>query len=85
MTTYHIPKNEQEMNELYVALSSDQNGEGIVSMITEMGGMPIVFGHPRMLEGMKTVLKQISKDTGKKILLVKYIKKEILEEIYYSH
>ena len=78
---YLDPGHEQKMDEIYVVLSSDENGEGIVSAITQMGAMPMVFGHKRMLDLIRGQVKQISKETGKKLLVVKYIKTEVIEEI----
>lgn len=83
MTTYyHQPKNEQAMDELYVVLSHDADGtEGIVSAITQMGAMPMVFGHKRMLEPLREQLKVMAKDTGRTLIIAKYKKSEILEKI----
>lgn len=81
MTIYHIPENEQKMDELYVVLSSDEKGEGIVSMTTPMGAFPMVFGHEKMLHSAKSVALKMAKETGKKLLIVKYTQREIIEEI----
>ena len=76
-----MPKNEQILNNLYVVLSTDERGEGIVSMMTPQGAMPMVFGHERMLDGVRKAVKIMAKDTKKKLLIVKYTKSEVLEEI----
>lgn len=82
MNIYHIPENEQKMDEIYAIISSDDKGEGIVSMMTPQGGgLPMVFGHKRMLDMIMPLVKKMSKETGKKLLLVKYIKHEVLEEV----
>lgn len=82
MNIYDIPKNEIPMDYLYVALSLDENGnEGIIAASTPMGSIPMVFGHERMLDKVKESLRQMSKDTGQKIYLVKYKKHEELEKI----
>lgn len=79
---YHAPKNEVPMDELYVVLSQDNDGtEGIVSAFTPVGAMPMVFGHIRLLEPLKAQLVQMSKDTGKTIVIAKYKRSEILEKI----
>ena len=75
-------KNEQPMNEIYVVLSKDTDGcEGIVSAFTGVGAMPMVFGHARMLEPIKDILKTMSKDTGRTLIIAKFTKTEILETI----
>lgn len=81
MTIYHNPKNEQMIEELYVALSLDEGGEGIFSIQTMMGGMPVVFGNKRLLEPFMSVLKQAVKDTGKTIRIFKFKKESLIEEI----
>jgi hypothetical protein len=86
MNAYHIPKNEQEMKVIFVVLSRDEDGtEGIVSAMTPMGSMPMVFGHEKMLIQVRDALKQMSKDTGRKLHIVKYMKTEEIETIDFSH
>jgi hypothetical protein len=80
MTIYHIPDNEQIMNELYVVLSSDENGEGIVSAMNDAGGMPLVFGHARMIPLIKEIVKKMEKETGKKLIMAKFKRIENVEE-----
>lgn len=81
MTVYHIPENEQKIDELYVVLSSDHKGEGIVSFMSPMGGMPMVFGHKRMIDKVRESVKKMSRETGKKLIIYKFVKQEVLEEI----
>lgn len=76
---YHIPKNQQPMNEIYVALSEDDGGEGIVSIMTPWGGMPFVFGHINIMNQAKHYLKDISKETKKKITIYQFKKVDVVE------
>lgn len=86
MNIYLDGKNEQIMDELYVVLSSDKNGEGIVSMINPpIGAMPMVFGHKRMIELTRDAIEKISKESGKKLIIVKYTQREILETVDFSN
>ncbi len=78
-TIYHIPENEQMMDEIYAVLSIDDKGEGICSMMTPQGGMPMIFGHARMIELMRPMIQEMARDTGKTLRLVKFKKEEILE------
>lgn len=78
---YHNPKNEQMMDELYVALSDDNGGEGIVSMMTSMGHAPFVFGHKRMIDKCKPLLEDVHKKTKKKIVIYRFVKAEVMEVI----
>ena len=81
MTIYHTPKNEQPMDEIYVVLSQDDTGEGIISAMTDMGGMPLVFGHAKMIPLMKDIAKKMAKDTGKKVVIGKFKRIETIEEL----
>ena len=78
---YHIPENQEVMDEIYAVISHDEKGnEGIVSMMTPMGGMPMVFGHVKMLESVKEVMKQIAKESKQTLRIYKYKKAELLAE-----
>ena len=81
MTIYHTPKNEQPMDEIYVVLSQDDKGEGIISAMTDMGGMPLVFGHAKMIPLMKEITNKMAKDTGKKVVIGKFKRIETIEEL----
>lgn len=80
MDIYHIPENEQVMDEIYAVLSVDENGEGICSMMAEQGGMPMIFGHERMIEFVRPIINKMVRETGKTIKLVKYKKTEVIQE-----
>lgn len=81
MTIYHIPGNEQLIDEVYIVLSKDNQGEGIVSIITEEGAFPMIFGHKRMLETVREYIKKSAKETGQTLHICKFKKIEIIEEI----
>lgn len=81
MHTYHIPENEQTMDEIYAVLSVDDNGnEGILSLMTEQGGMPMIFGHERMIELVKPIINKMVREAGRTLKLVKYKKIEVIQE-----
>ena len=83
---YLKPKNETPINELYAVLSVDNDGcEGIVSAITPMGAMPMVFSNKRMLDITKEKMKEISSDAGVKLRICKFTTKEIIEEVAGNH
>lgn len=79
--TYHIPENEKKMDELYIALSSTGKEEGIVSMMTQTGHAPFVFGYKKMAEKLKPMLEEISKQNKIKIVIYKFVKAEVIEVI----
>lgn len=79
---YHIPKNEYPIEYLYVVLSRDNDGnEGIVSHISDRGGFPLVSGKEEYTKIFRELAKQMSKETGKKLYIMKYKKVEQLEII----
>ena len=83
MTIYHVPKSEHPMDEIYVALSVDNDGsEGIVAMVKDNSFMPVVFGNKSSIEGCIPLLKDMAKQTGRNIKLYKFKKSEVLQEIY---
>ena len=85
MNIYDIPGNQEIMDDLYVVLSKDNNGEGIVSMITPDGAMPLVFGHKRLLDKIMPIVEQIAKDTGQTLIICKFQKIQVLKEIKGGH
>lgn len=78
---YDIPPNIAPIDEIYIALSCDKNGEGIVSGITSLGATPFVFGDKKILQLVKPMIMKIAKETGKTIKIFKFKKFELLEEI----
>lgn len=82
MSTCYIPKNEEIIEDLYVILSRDEDGkEGIVSVITDAGCLPLVFGSKKLIGIMKETAKRISKETQRPLYLMRYVKSEQLEII----
>lgn len=79
--TYHVPKNTQKINEIYVVLSKDSGGEGIVNANIGGQGFQLVSGYPSNVEKITIVAKQIAHDTGVKMKLYKFTTKELIETI----
>lgn len=80
----HKTKNKNPVEYLYVALSIDENGnEGICAQyIDEIGNLPFVFGYKETLDNYKSLIKDLSKQSGMKIRICKFKKIEILETIH---
>jgi len=79
VTNYHIPKNTQNADHLYVVLSKDDRGEGIVAMQTDAGSMPLVLLDNSILDKVKSYIQHMAKETGRELYIVKYTKTEVLE------
>lgn len=83
---YHFTKNEHPIKEFYVVLSRDADGnEGIVSTVTSIGAMPMVFSLPRMLDQVRELLKEMSIETKRKFYIMKYTSREEIEIIDFTH
>lgn len=78
---YHIPGNEEIMDEIYVVISKDKEGEGIVSMMLSDRAMPLVFGKKEMLEKVLPLIKKMADETGQVLQICKYKKTEVVEEV----
>ena len=78
MNNYHAPDNEGMIDELYCVLAKDKTGEGLVSASLDGTHFQLVFGYERMINLVIPLAKQISKETGKKLYLVKFTNKKIL-------
>ncbi len=80
-TVYIVPENTRKINEIYVVLSEDNGGEGIVNANVGGAGYQLVTGNPDNLEKITILCKQIARDTGKKLKLYKFTGKELIEKI----
>lgn len=80
MDVYIDEDNEVPLDEIFVAISCDEQGrEGICSVFRDGMHMPMVFGHPRMVDKLRPTLKEMAQHTKKTIKIAKYKKSEILE------
>lgn len=81
MTQYFILKNTQKIENLYALLSEDKDGNnGIVSHKVRDQNFPMVGGYERMIPVFKEAAEKMVKDTGQKLILVKFSRIEIMEE-----
>jgi len=80
----HAPINEQpQLNQIWAIVSVDEGGEGIVAAPTMQGVLtiPLITGEERLLDSMKAMARSVSAVTGKKMRLVKFSQREVVEEI----
>lgn len=72
------------IDEVYCFISSDETGEGIIGATREILGqtvfMPFVCADKARMESIKPMAKQIAKESGKKIKLIKLSVREEIEE-----
>ena len=75
-------KNYLDADHVYAFLSVDENGEGLIAAGDKGGGLlPLIFTDIKKVEQLKEGVKQMLKVTGKKARLVKFSKREIIEEL----
>ena len=75
-------KNYLDADHVYAFLSVDENGEGLIAAGDKRGGLlPLIFTDIKKVEQLKEGVKQMLKVTGKKARLVKFSKREIIEEL----
>lgn len=79
----HDEPNTQPITELYVFLSRDENGDGILAAsLGGLGMVPLVTGDPKNLEFLRPMaMKAAEACPDKKISLVKFSSREVIEEI----
>lgn len=80
-TVYHIPGNTHPINEIYVVLSKDNKGEGIVNANINGQGFQLVTSSKDTLEKVISLSKKIHKETGVDMSVYKFSHKELIEKI----
>ena len=84
-TVVHKPANYLEkITEVYVFASVDSGGEGVIGQTVPAGGrepfMPFVCADKARMESLKPIAKQLARDQGIKIKLIRLSVREELEE-----
>jgi hypothetical protein len=72
----HDDANESGITELFVFLSTDDTGEGILASTVNGMLMSLVTSKARIAEQMKPLAEKISAASGKPIKLVKFTSRE---------
>lgn len=76
----HDPGQERPVNELWVYLAVDSNGnEGICGMPLLGTTLPMVFGYERVALKFTFTAEQIAKASGKAVKLVKFTGREDIQ------
>lgn len=74
-----------KINEVYVFVAQDEDGEGIFAHSTYFNGdhvfMPFVCADKERMQSLKPFAKKVSKEHNKKIKIVKFSVREDVEEI----
>ncbi len=74
----------EKITEVYVFVSVDENGEGIIGQTMDINNqnvfMPFVCADKARLESMRPLAQQIAKENDIKIRLIKLTNREVIEE-----
>lgn len=74
------PNHLQRIDEVWAFISSDETGEGLCAVPTEMGLMPMIAADKARLESLIRMAPQVARMTGKTIKLIKLSTREELQE-----
>lgn len=77
------PNELPQIDEVYIFVSCDKDGEGIVGQTINMLGapvfMPFVCADKQRVQSLKPLAKTIAKESGKKIKLIRLSVREEIE------
>lgn len=68
-----------KITELYAFVSKDEGGEGLIGMIINGTFIPFVCADKKRIESLKPHAKNIAKESGKKVKLIKLTCREEIE------
>lgn len=79
----HDPPNEHKLDHIWAFISSDEKGEGLISVPTPMGNMPLIAGDERRLKDIRQLAMALKNAgvTKKGIKLIKFTGREDLETL----
>jgi hypothetical protein len=66
---------------IWAFLSVDEGGEGVVSMTTKFGHMPMVAADEMRVKQLRPIAQAVAAQTGVRIRLVKFTVREEVEEM----
>jgi hypothetical protein len=70
-----------KIEEMFAFVATDKDGEGVIGMQMPDGAwMPFVGADMERVESLKKMAKQIGRASHKKITLLKFTKRETVEE-----
>ena len=81
MTVIHDPGNTHRIDNVWVFVSRDENGnEGVIAAPTALGVMPLIAADSERLESLRPLAKSlVDKVPGKKVALIKLTTREEIE------
>jgi hypothetical protein len=78
------PNELRRIDELFVFISSDENGEGVIGQTVKIMDqtvfMPFVCADKERMESIKPAAQKIAKEGGKKIKLIRLSVREEIDE-----
>lgn len=75
----------EQIKELYAFVSVDEGGEGVIGQVMQNPGqppifMPFVCADKDRMESLKPLAKNIAKEQGIKVRLIKLTQRDVIDE-----
>ncbi len=80
MTVHHVPPNTAPIDQIWAFVSTDPGGEGICAAVVNGLTFPMVTATGSNVGLMTETARQLAKQTGKTIKLIKFTAREDVEE-----
>jgi hypothetical protein len=75
------PKTLLRIDEMFAFIASDANGEGLPAFQAGLMMMPLVAADRKRVDSLRDIARQIARETGQTITLVRFSHREELEVI----
>lgn len=75
------PKTLQRIDEVFVFVASDADGEGVPAFITREMWMPLMAADKDRVDSLREIARRIARESGNKITLCRFSVREELEVI----
>jgi hypothetical protein len=75
------PKTLLRIDEVFVFIASDEDGEGVPAFMAGSVAMPLVCADKERVDSLRDIAKRLAKESGNKITLCRFSVREELEVI----
>jgi dihydroorotase-like cyclic amidohydrolase len=75
------PKTLQRIDEVFVFVASDADGEGVAAFFDGEHGLPLIAADKARVDSLREIAKEIARQSGNKITLCRFSVREELEVI----
>lgn len=71
----------EKVTEVYCFVSVDEGGEGVIGKYFDGAWHPFVCSDKNIMEKLKLYAREIGKESGKKIKIIRFTQREEIEEL----